>query len=59
VIKKGSVTNGIKLAAERWLDQLLTQFGPRCDHQGEGLGSPFLDARLHAMRSDGIDAQGS
>ena len=51
----------MKLAAERWLDQLLTQFMPRFDHQGEVLGSPFLDARLAAiwavtdeMRADGV-----
>jgi hypothetical protein len=49
----------MKLAAERWLDQLLTPFVPGFDQQGEGLRPPFLDARLHAMRSDGIDAQGS
>jgi hypothetical protein len=49
----------MKLAAECWRDQLLTQFVPRCEHQGEGLRAPLLDARLHALRADGGDAQGS
>jgi hypothetical protein len=49
--------NGIKLASELLLDQLLTQFLPGFDHQREALGPPFLDARFHAMRSDGVDAQ--
>jgi hypothetical protein len=57
--KHGASANGMKFAAERWLNQLLTQFVPRFDHQGEGLGPPFLDARLHSLRSDGVDAQGS
>jgi hypothetical protein len=51
------VSNGIKLASELLLDHLLTQFLPGFDHQREALGSPFLDARLHAMRSDGVDDQ--
>jgi hypothetical protein len=58
-IKIGAWPNGIKLAAEHWLEQLLTQFVPRFDHQGEGFGPPFLDARLHAMRSDGVGAHDS
>jgi hypothetical protein len=49
----------MKLAAELLLYQLLTQFLPGLDHQGETLGPPFLDARLHAMRSDGVDDQRS
>ena len=49
--------NGIKLASELLLDHLLTQFLPGFDHQREALGSPFLDARLHSMRSDGVDDQ--
>ena len=53
----GSAANGIKLASERLLDHLLTQFLPGFDHQREALGSPFLDARLHARRSDGVDDQ--
>ena len=53
----GSWPNGIKLALERLLDSRLTQFVPGFDHQGEALGPPFLDARLHAMRSDGVDEQ--
>jgi hypothetical protein len=32
----------MKLASELRLDQLLTQFLPGFDHQGEGLGPPFL-----------------
>jgi hypothetical protein len=51
--------NGMKLASELLLDHLLTQFLPGFDHQWEALGSPFLDARLHAMRSDGVDDQRS
>jgi hypothetical protein len=47
----------MKLAPAGLRYQLLTQFLPGCDHQGEGLGSPFLDARLHAMPSDGVDDQ--
>jgi hypothetical protein len=57
--EKGSDPNGMKLAAQCWLDQLLTQFVPRFDHDGEGLGAALLDARLQAMRSDGVDTQGS
>jgi hypothetical protein len=51
----GSYANGIKLASELLLDHLLTQFVPGFDHKREALGSPFLDARLHSMRSDGVD----
>ena len=50
---------GMKLATECSLDQLLTQFVPRCDHQRERLGSSLLDARLHPMRSGGVDEQRS
>jgi hypothetical protein len=49
----------MKLASELSLDHLLTQFLPGVDHEREALGSPFLDARLHAMRSDGVDDQRS
>jgi hypothetical protein len=45
----------MKLASELLLDHLLTQRLPGFDHQREALGSPFLDARLHSMRSDGVD----
>jgi hypothetical protein len=55
--KIGADPNGIKLASELLLDQLLTQCVPGFDHQGEALGPPFLDARLHSMRSDGVDDQ--
>jgi hypothetical protein len=47
----------MKFASELLLDHLLTQCLPGFDHQREALGSPFLDARLHAMRSDGVDDQ--
>jgi hypothetical protein len=53
----GSWPNGIKLASALLLDHLLTQFLPGFDHKREALRSPFLDARLHAMRSDGVDDQ--
>jgi len=33
----GSGRNGIKLASELLLDQLLTQFVPGFDHQGEAV----------------------
>ena len=56
-IKLGSWPNGIKLASELLLDQLLTQCLPGFDHKREAFGPPFLDARLHAMRSDGVDDQ--
>jgi hypothetical protein len=55
--KTGSWPNGMKLASERLLDQLLAQCLPGFDHQWETLGPPFLDARLYPMRSDGIDDQ--
>jgi hypothetical protein len=49
----------MKLTSELLLYQrLLTQFLPRFDHEGEALGSPLLDARLHPMRADGVDDQG-
>ena len=51
--------NGIKLASELWLDHLLTQFLPGFNHKREALGPSFLDARLDAMRSDGVDDQRS
>jgi hypothetical protein len=47
----------MKLASELWLDQLLTQCLPGFAHEREALGAPFLDTRLHAMRSDGVDEQ--
>jgi hypothetical protein len=53
----GSWLNGMKLASKLLLDQLLTQCLPGFDHQREALGPPLLDARLHAMRSDGVDEQ--
>jgi hypothetical protein len=37
------------------LAQRLTEFLSGLDHEGETLGAPFLDARLPAMRSDGVD----
>jgi hypothetical protein len=46
-IKPGSWPNGIKLASEFLLDQLLTQYLPGFDHEREALGAPLLDARLH------------
>ena len=56
-INVGSYANGMKLASELLLDQLLTPCLPGFDHQREALGPPLLDARLHAMRSDGVDDQ--
>jgi hypothetical protein len=44
----------MKLACELLLYQLLTQFLPGFEHEGEALGPSFLDARLYPMRSDGI-----
>ena len=55
----GNEPNGMKLASELLLDRLLTQFWPGFDHQGEALGPPLLDARLHMVRSGGIDEQRS
>jgi hypothetical protein len=49
----------MKLASDLLVYQLLTQCLPGFDHQGEALGPPFLDARLYAMRSDGVDEQRS
>ena len=49
----------MKLASDRVVYQLLTQGLPGLDHQGETLRLPFLDARLHSMRSDGVNAPGS
>jgi hypothetical protein len=57
-IKSAQEPNGMKLASARLVEQLLTQFLPGLDHEGEGLGSPFLDPRLHSMRSTGVDDQG-
>ena len=59
IINKGFHLNGIKLASERLLDQLTAQFLSGFNHQGEALGSPLFDPRLHPMGADGIDAQGS
>ena len=56
--KTGQEPNGIKLASARLVEQLLPQFLPGLDHEGEGLGSPFLDTRLHSMRSTGVYDQG-
>jgi hypothetical protein len=53
--KSAQEPNGIKLAPARLRYQLLTQCVPGFDHQGEGLGSSLFDARLHAMRADGVD----
>jgi hypothetical protein len=55
--KNGSYLNGIQLTSRLLLEQLLAQCLPGFDHQGETLGPPLLDARLHAMRSDGVDDQ--
>jgi hypothetical protein len=54
----GSWPNGMKLAPELLLYQLLTQFLPRFDPQREALGPSLLDARLHPMRADGVHDQG-
>ncbi len=45
----GSWANGIKLASELLLDQLPAQFLSGFNHQGEALGSPLLDPRLHTI----------
>jgi hypothetical protein len=55
--KEGSDTNGMKLAPELLVYQLLTQFLPGFEHQGEALGPPFLDPQLYSMRSDRVDDQ--
>jgi hypothetical protein len=47
----------IKLASELLLYQLLTQFLPGFDHEGEALGSPLLHARLDTMRAYRVDEQ--
>src|SRR5919108_5780830 len=57
--KSAQEPNGMKLASELLLNQLLTQFLPGFDHQREALRSAFLDAWLHAMRSSGVDDQRS
>jgi len=49
--------NGIKLAHACLLEQLLSQFLPGFDHQGEGLGPPLLDARLRPKRAHRINEQ--
>src|SRR5918997_1279050 len=59
ITKSAQEPNGMKLVSELVLDQLLTQFLPGFDHKWEALGPPFLDARLHSMRSDGVDDQRS
>jgi hypothetical protein len=51
----GSYANGIKLASELVLDQLLTQFLPGFDYTWAAFGPPFLDARRHSRPSDGVD----
>jgi hypothetical protein len=48
----------MKLASDLLVYQLLTQCLPGFHHQGETLGPPFLDARLHPMWANGIDDQG-
>jgi hypothetical protein len=45
----------MKLASELVLDPLLTQVLPGLAHQGDTREPPFLDARRHARRSDGVD----
>jgi hypothetical protein len=55
----GSWVNGIKLASDLLVYQLLTQCLPGFDHQREALGSPLLDARLHPMGADGVHDQRS
>jgi hypothetical protein len=57
VTKSDEDQNGIKLASKLLVYQLLTQFLPGFDHKREALGPPFLDTRLYAMRSDGVDDQ--
>jgi hypothetical protein len=47
----------MKVASERLLYHLLTQFLRGFDHQGEWLGSPLLDTRLLPARADGVDEQ--
>jgi alkanesulfonate monooxygenase SsuD/methylene tetrahydromethanopterin reductase-like flavin-dependent oxidoreductase (luciferase family) len=54
VNKIGSSSNGIKLAAELLLYQLLTQFLAGFDHKREALGPPLLDARLRTMGRAGF-----
>jgi hypothetical protein len=56
--KIGSNPNGMKLACEFLLYQLLTQCLPGFEHQGEALGAPLLDARLYPMRADGVGDYG-
>jgi hypothetical protein len=53
----GSWANGMKLASALWLDSLLAQFLPGCDHQREALGSPLLDPRLYPMGAFRVDPQ--
>jgi hypothetical protein len=45
----------MKFASDLWVYQLLTPCLPGCDHEWEALGPLFLDARLYAMRADGVD----
>src|SRR5882724_5656726 len=45
----GSWPNGIKLASELLLYELLTQCLPGFDHERKALGPPLLDTRLHPM----------
>ena len=58
ITKSAQEPNGIKLASELWLEQLLTQFLPGCDHQWEALGAPLFDARLHPMGTYGVHDEG-
>jgi hypothetical protein len=53
----GSWPNGIKLASERLLDQLPAQLLSGFNHQGEALGSPLLDPRLHTIGARGVHDQ--
>ena len=57
-IKIGQEPNGMKLGSGLVLGQLLRQCPAGCDHEREARGVPFLDARLHPMRTDGVDDQG-
>jgi hypothetical protein len=59
ITKSAQEPNGMKLTSELLRDQLLTPYVSGFDHQGEGLGSSLLDARLHPMRSGGVDEQRS
>jgi hypothetical protein len=47
----------MKLAFELLLDQLLAQYLPGFEHQGETLGPPLLNARRHPMGACRVDDQ--